>query len=177
MLRVGCFTPRSVIALLSFLLLAPVAALQAQDKMLPDVLLKDLEGRTVNVSQLPADSQFVVLSFWATWCVPCKKELNNIARVYAQWQQQYKMELIAVSVDDARNTAKVKPTVQGSRWPYRVLLDPNGELKRQLGFQNVPFLVLADPTGRIVYQHAGYVEGDEYELEKHLRHLQEKSRN
>ncbi|MCS6916868.1 MAG: TlpA disulfide reductase family protein [Chitinophagales bacterium] len=150
-----------------------VPSLMAQDKMLPPVTLKDLQGNAVNVSQLASDGKIVVLNFWATWCVPCKKELTNIAKVYGEWQEKYQMELIAVSVDDARNVSKVKPTVQGSRWPYRVLLDPNGELKRQLGFQNVPFTVMAGPGGKIVYQHAGYVEGDEFELEKRIKELRE----
>ncbi|MCS6991248.1 MAG: TlpA family protein disulfide reductase [Chitinophagales bacterium] len=143
----------------------------AQEKILPNVLLKDLQGNQIDVSRLADSNKIVVLNFWATWCVPCKKELTNIAKVYEAWKAQYHMELIAISVDDARNLPKVKPTVQGSRWPYRVLLDPNGELKRHLGFQNVPFTVMAEPGGRIVYQHAGYLEGDEIELERQIKAL------
>ncbi len=145
--------------------------IKAQQKALPALSLKDLYGQWVAINQLPADDKLILLNFWATWCVPCKKELTNIAALYQEWQKKYNVELIAISIDDTRNLAKVKPTVEGSKWPYRVLLDPNGEMKRALGFQNVPFSVIADSAGRIVYQHTGYVEGAEYELEKVLARL------
>ncbi len=153
------------------LLLMHSLRLTAQQKTLPTLSLKDLNGQWVAINQLPADDKLILLNFWATWCVPCKKELTNITALYQEWQKKYNVELIAISIDDARNLAKVKPTVEGSKWPYRVLLDPNGEMKRALGFQNVPFSVIADSAGRIVYQHTGYVEGAEYELEKVLARL------
>ena len=143
----------------------------AQDKKLPSLTLSDMNGNKVDLSQLTKDGKIIILDFWATWCVPCKKELTNIMKEYAEWQKNYNVELIAVSIDDSRNTTKVKPTVDGLSWPYRVLLDPNQDLKRVFGFQNVPYLVVADKDGNIVYQHTGYVEGDEFELEDQLKKM------
>ena len=94
--------------------------------------------------------------------------------VYEDWQKLYNVELVAISIDDARNTTKVKPMVDGLAWPYLVLLDPNQDLKRVLGFQNVPYVLVADKEGNIVYQHTGYVEGDEFELEEQLKALSAK---
>jgi len=145
--------------------------LAAQNKTLPAVILTDLDGNKVDLSQLSKDGKIIILDFWATWCVPCKKELTNIMDVYSDWQKNYHVELIAVSIDDSRNTTKVKPTVDGSSWPYRVLLDPNQDLKRALGFQNVPYVLVADQNGNIIYQHTGYVEGDEFELEEQLKKI------
>ena len=91
--------------------------------------------------------------------------------LYEDWQKDYNVELIAISIDDTRNITKVKPTVEGSGWPYRVLVDPNQDLKRALSFQNVPYTVVTDKAGNIAYIHNGYVEGDEFELEERLKAL------
>lgn len=159
----------AVILFLSVFVLAHSAF--SQEKRLPGVILSDVDGNKVDISQLSADGKIIILSFWATWCVPCKKELTNIMDVYEDWQKNYNVELIAVSIDDSRNVTKVKPMVEGSDWPYRVLLDPNQDLKRALSFQNVPYTVVTDKTGNISYIHNGYVEGDEFELEEHLKVL------
>ena len=74
------------------------------------------------------------------------------------------MKLIAVSIDDARNSAKVKPFVDGKSWDYEVYLDENGELKRAMGVNNVPHTFLMNGKGEIVYQHNSYSPGDEEEL-------------
>ncbi|MBA3647195.1 MAG: TlpA family protein disulfide reductase [Chitinophagales bacterium] len=148
-----------------------VIFLFSQNKRLPALRLSDLDGNKVDISEFTKDGKIVVFDFWATWCVPCKKELTNISKVYSDWQKKYNMVLVAVSIDDARNTTKVKPTVNGSGWDYPVLLDVNQDLRRALSFQNVPFTVIADKEGNIVYEHSGYVDGDEYELENKLKEL------
>ena len=53
---------------------------------LPSVELKNLEGKVVNVSQLSNDGKPCVISFFADWCHPCKRELRAIHEVYADWQ-------------------------------------------------------------------------------------------
>lgn len=141
------------------------------EKTLPSINLSDMNGKQVDVSSYTKQGKITVLSFWATWCVPCKKELTNIADVYDEWKKKYNMQIIAVSIDDSRSATKVKPTVEGQRWEYEVLLDVNQDLKRQLNIQSVPFTLLVDATGKIVYSHSGYVDGDEYILEEEIQKL------
>ncbi len=140
---------------------------------LPEISLKNMDGKQVNVSDYGENKKITILSFWATWCAPCKKELNNIAELYEDWQNDYDVEVIAVSTDDARTVAKVKPYVNGQGWDYEVLLDSNEDLKRALNFQTVPFTLVVDHEGDIMYEHSGYVEGDEYELEEVIEELYE----
>ncbi len=140
-------------------------------KELPSLVLNDIYGKKVDVADFGKNDKVTVLSFWATWCSPCKKELNNISYLYEDWQDDYNMELVAISIDDVRNISKVKTYVNGQAWDYEVLLDTNEDLKRMMNFQTVPYTVLIDQNGNIVYTHAGYVEGDEYILEEKIKAL------
>jgi len=142
----------------------------AQEK-LPDLTLSDVNGNKINVADYSKDSTIQVFSFWATWCVPCKEELNNIAEMYEDWQADYNVEIIAVSVDDAKTRAQAKSYAEGQGWTYTVLLDTNKDLQRLLGGQSVPFTVITDKAGTIVDKHTGYIEGDEYVLEDKIAEL------
>lgn len=154
-----------------FLLLGMVATAQTEQASLPKVTLKDLQGNTVNIAELASEGKPLIISFWATWCTPCKKELTNYADLYEDWQADFGVKIVAISIDDARNTAKVKSYVNGVKWPFEVLLDPNEDMKRSLNFQTVPFTILINKEGNIVYRHNSYVEGDEYVMEEKLKKL------
>lgn len=138
---------------------------------LPNVQLKDMNGNSINIQDLREEGQPLIISFWATWCTPCKKELSNYADLYEDWQADFNVKVVAISIDDARNTAKVKAYVNGVKWPFDILLDPNEDMKRSLNFQTVPFTILIDKNGKIVYRHNSYVEGDEYVMEEKLQKL------
>lgn len=141
------------------------------EKTMPAITLSDMNGKKVNVAELYKSGKTTIVSFWATWCTPCKKELSNIHNVYEDWQKKYNVDVVAVSIDDVRNTSKVKTYVNGEGWEYQVLLDINSDLKRALNIQTVPFTVVIDKNGNIAYEHSGYVEGDELELEKKIAEM------
>ncbi len=140
-------------------------------KKLPDVEVQTLDGKRVNISDYGKNGKITVINFWATWCGPCKLELNNITQIYDEWLQDYNVELVAVSIDDSRNTAKVKSFAQTQGWPFEILLDPNQDLKRAFNFQMPPFTVLTNQEGYIVSTHLGYKNGDELILEDHIKSL------
>ena len=144
------------------------------EKTLPTMTLTDMNGKQVNVAELGKTGKITVLSFWATWCVPCKKELNNINEIYDDWKKKYNASVVAVSIDDSRSSTKVKPYAESQRWSYDVLLDVNQDLKRELNIQSVPFTVLLNAEGKIVYTHSGYTEGDENILEEAIQGLAKK---
>lgn len=158
-----------ILSTLLFIFAATIIAnAQSKGQQLPSIEIKDLSGNNVDISKYSKNNKMTVISFWATWCVPCKKELNNMAELYEEWVEEYDVELVAISIDDSRNTSKVKAYVDGQGWDFEVLLDANSDLKRALNFQTVPFTLLIDKSGSIVYRHTGYVEGDEYILEEEI---------
>lgn len=131
---------------------------------LPSVTLKNLEGKTVDTAQLSNDGKPFVISFFALWCKPCQRELKAIAEVYDEWQEETGVKVYAVSIDEAQNEQKVKPLVSSKGWEYEVLLDPNGEFKRQLGVNDIPHVFVVDGQGNIVWNHQGYVDGGEEDI-------------
>ncbi len=143
----------------------------AQAQTLPAVTLKDINGKTVQTDKLSNDGKPFIISFFATWCKPCNRELSAISEVYADWQDETGVKLIAVSIDQAQNINKVKPLVDSNGWEYDVLLDPNSDFKRALGIQMIPYVIIVDGMGNIVYKHNGYTDGAEKELIEKVREL------
>ncbi len=159
-------------ALLIALSILPFYGLHAQDsksRKVPPTEIKQVDGTTVNTSTFSNDGKPIIISFWATWCKPCVNELSTIADMYADWQKETGVKLIAISIDDARNMAKVGPFVNGKNWEYEVYVDPNGDLKRALNVNNVPHTFLLNGKGEIVWQHNSYVPGDEIKLHENLQ--------
>ena len=140
-------------------------------KTLPSANVKTLEGQSYNIQELGKSGKITVISFWATWCSPCKKELDAIADYYEEWQEKYDIELVALSIDDARSAAKVPAMVKEKGWKYRVLLDPAKELQTAANIQTVPYTLVLDQKGNIVFEHNGYTPGDELELEDLFKEL------
>ena len=145
-----------------FLLVSTISF--AQIKNLPNVDVKKIDGSSFNFKNIDNNGNPIVISFWATWCKPCTKELNNIAELYEDWQDETNVKLVAVSIDDRRSQSKVAPYVNSSGWEYEIYIDPNSDLKRAMGVSTVPHTFLLDKNKQIIWQHRGYVEGDEYEL-------------
>ncbi len=137
----------------------------------PSVVLKDLQGQDIDLKKFTQQGKVTVISFWATWCSPCKKELENMTDLLDDWGKKYNMQLIAISIDDSRNLMKVKPYVDGKKWKFTVLSDVNSDTRRTLNYPSVPYTLLVDKDGKIVYKHIGYQEGDEFVLEDQLKKL------
>ena len=102
-------------------------------KQIPSAEVKTLTGDKVNTSTFSNDGKPMIIDFWATWCKPCIEELTAIHEVYAQWQKETGVKVIAISVDDARTLSRVAPFVNGKGWTYEFYNDPNGDFKRARG--------------------------------------------
>ena len=130
---------------------------------LPDISLKNTDGESVSIKELTQSDTIKILSFWATWCVPCINELDAISDVYEEWQDETNVELIAIATDDARTKKRVIPMINGKDWEYQILIDDNQHLKRALNINVLPYVVVVK-NGEIIHTRTGYTPGSEEEL-------------
>lgn len=145
-------------------------AVNAQD--LPKTQIKDLNtGKKIEFNNIVEKGKVTVISFWATWCIPCKKEIKNIAAVLPTWKKEADFNYVTVSIDEARAEGIARTYAKSQGWDFAYYIDPNADLKRSLNFQNVPFTIIIDKNGKIAFTHLGYEEGGEAEVFKKVKEL------
>lgn len=130
---------------------------------LPSVNIKNIDGDPFNTENITNDGKPIIITFWATWCKPCMKEHDAINDVYEEWVEETGVKMYAISIDNARSSKRVLPTVNGRSWEFEVLLDPNGDFKRVMNVNVPPHTFIVNGNGEVVWQHVGYLEGDELE--------------
>jgi thiol-disulfide isomerase/thioredoxin len=141
---------------------------------LPAVMLKTIEGESINTDTLNNDGKPFIISFFALWCKPCLRELNAINEVYEDWQKETGVKIVAVSIDEGQNSYKVAPTVNGYGWSYEVLLDNNKEFMREMNVTLIPCLFIIDGKNKVVMRKSSYTDGSEKELITEIRKLLKK---
>lgn len=138
----------------------------------PSVKVENFKGEAYNTSSVLKEGVPVIISFWATTCKPCIRELDAINDALPDWQDEAKFKVVAVSTDDNRFTAKARSLVTGHGWDdFTVLFDKNQEFMRAMNVTVTPQVFVVDAKGKVVYSHIGYVPGDEDELIKAIKKL------
>lgn len=139
---------------------------------LPTTQIKDVNsGKKIAFNQTFEKGKVTVVSFWATWCVPCKKEINNVRRKMPEWKKEADFNYMTVSIDESRAEGLVRSYAKSQGWDFPYYQDANSDLKRSLNFQNVPFTVIVDKAGKIAWMHTGYEEGGENEVFDKVKEL------
>jgi thiol-disulfide isomerase/thioredoxin len=138
---------------------------------IPPATVKKLDGSKVSTTSFSNNGKPMIISFWATWCKPCKKELDAVHENYEEWVKETGVKLIAISIDDVRSSSKVVTDVKSKGWEFEVYLDENSDFKRAMSVNNIPHTFLVDGKGKIVWSHNSYTEGDEEKLYENVKKL------
>ncbi len=157
--------------LLTLILCLGFATMSFGQQQINSAQLKTLDGQTVDLATYLEQADLTVISFWATWCKPCQAELDAIADLYPDWQEEYNMQMVAITIDTQRQLAKVPGLLSTKGWEYIILSDANNVMRNQLGFQAIPQTYVVDSEGNVLYSHSGYTAGNEYDLEDELAEL------
>ncbi len=135
----------------------------------PDFKLKDLNGNWFRLNDHVGEVVYV--NFWATWCVPCRRELPHLQQLSDELGDKGLL-VVGVNTDSAQNTSKIKPYVKRQQVSFLTVLDPdNNVLDAYNPTRDLPYAVLIDQQGNIKKTYQGYRTGDEEFLKKDILDL------
>ena len=140
-----------------------ISTLNAQQSI-PNIPLKTVNGVKVQSNEFLNQDRFTIISFWATWCIPCINELDAINELYPLWKDK-NIDVVAISTDDARSKKRVRPLVSGKNWVFEIYSDTNQEFKRALNVGGIPHTIITYGS-KIIYRRIGYTPGEEEDLFK-----------
>jgi len=141
------------------------------NKVLPNVTLNKMEGGTIETKEFIKTGKPTIISFWSITCLPCMKELIAINKKYDQWQKETGVILYAVSTDSKSLAKRVSYIVNKKGWKFPILKDEDKVLFSKMGVSNLPYTIIIDKDGKIVYEHNSYKSGDEEAIYKVLKTL------
>lgn len=147
---------------------ALVMSLGLNAQTLPVLKLTDAAGKAVSTQTMIDGKTPFIVTFWASWCKPCQKELAALTECAPDWEGDFPLRIYAVSVDDSRGLSRAKSMAAAGGWPATVLYDTKQEMMRSLDVVSIPHVVIYDKDGKQVYYHVGYIPGNEEEILKKL---------
>ncbi|MBZ5522064.1 MAG: TlpA family protein disulfide reductase [Acidobacteriia bacterium] len=132
------------------------------DKQAPDFSASTLDGRTVSLADFRGQKK-VVVSFWASWCGPCRLEMPDLIKFYKKnHNDSSDFEILAVSIDEDVKDAADFATKQKLNFP--VLLDPRQKIANSYDVDGIPTMFVIDKDGKVTYGRIGYDAGMEFRL-------------
>ena len=154
-----------------FILVATIFTAMYADKqrdiMLPDLSVRLLDGKQVRLSALLEEGPLLV-SFWATWCAPCKKEMIFLEEFHHKYNEN-SFRVLAISTDSPKSMSKVKSYIRAKKYTFLVGIDPNQEIAKKMNALLMPTTLILNKDRKVSWYHQGFIPGDEKEIEAQIR--------
>ena len=154
-----------------FVLVATIFTAMYADKqrniMLPDLSVRLLDGKQVRLSALLEEGPLLV-SFWATWCAPCKKEMIFLEKFHQKYNEN-SFRVLAISTDSPKSMSKVKSYIRAKKHTFLVGIDPNQEIAKKMNALLMPTTLILNKDRKVSWYHQGFIPGDEKEIEAQIR--------
>jgi len=154
-----------------FVLVATIFSAMYADKqrdiMLPDLSVRLLDGKQVRLSALLEEGPLLV-SFWATWCAPCKKEMIFLEEFHQKYNEN-SFRVLAISTDSPKSMSKVKSYIRAKKHTFLVGIDPNQEIAKKMNALLMPTTLILNKDRKVSWYHQGFIPGDEKEIEAQIR--------
>lgn len=158
-----------------FMAMLTASTLWSQTNQLPQTTVRLLDGRQVTFQELHAEGPLLI-DFWALWCAPCLKAMRHLNDFQSSYGEQG-LQVLTINLDTERSRSKVRSYLKSRGYGFQTALDPSNDTFRRLSGNVLPYTLLIDQSGRIVYRHTGYVPGDEQTLERHIAALLDPARS
>ena len=117
-----------------------------QGFLAPDFELKTSDAETVRLSDLRG--QAVLVNLWATWCPPCREEMQTIEKVYQEYKDQ-EFTVLAVNMTYQDDALAVTPFVNKQQLTFPILLDESGDVAKVYQLRSLPSSYFIRPDGTI----------------------------
>ncbi len=135
-----------------------------------DFTLPSLNGDNVSLSDY-LGKKVVLVSFFATWCAPCIKEMGKLNTMQKELGDRG-FQVISISVDEARDKAKVKQLIKRMRYTPPVLLDTDSKVVNSYNpRKDMPWTMIIGVDKKIQHKKKGFTEGDEVKIREWVEAL------
>tara|TARA_Y100001936_G_C15675894_1_gene458569 strand:+ start:104 stop:628 length:525 start_codon:yes stop_codon:yes gene_type:complete len=135
----------------------------------PNLKIRLIDGSDISLNEFYKDGPLLI-DFWATWCVPCKKLMKYLN----QYHQEYRNEgfkVLMINTDSPRSIGKVKSYIKSQNYKFLVGVDPNKVISKKLNSIVMPTTILINQSGDIVWRHQGYIKGEEIQIKRKIESL------
>ena len=130
---------------------------------LPKVKIKTLKGKNILTDKI-IEEKLTFISFWATWCVPCLKKMKKLEILHHKYSEN-NFQVLGINVDDSKTARKITSILNSKNITFPVYLDMEQKFLRKFNSEALPFSILVSPDNKILWEHTGYIPGDEKEIE------------
>lgn len=143
---------------------------EVDSSALENLVLTDLSGREIVVGDY-VGKNVIMVSFWATFCKPCKSEMPFLQKLHETYGEQG-LKIVSISLDPPETESMVKPLIKRNNYTFQVAIDRQSDAAQLLNTKSVlPFLLVFDRTGKLVEKKDGFSAGDQPKLEKLIKEL------
>jgi cytochrome c biogenesis protein CcmG/thiol:disulfide interchange protein DsbE len=139
----------------------------AQDKV--SFSFSTIDNKNIQISELYKKGP-VLINFWALWCEPCKVEMRSLKLLYDNYKDKG-FTILGINQDSPKSVSKVRSYISSQKIKFPVAIDPNSQLLQKFNGQSIPYSLLINKEGEVVYKNVGYLPGDEIKLEKEIQKL------
>ncbi len=136
---------------------------------IPDLKIRLLDGSRTTIHKLAEDGPLLI-DFWATWCVPCKKLMKYLNQYHLDYSDD-NFKVLMINTDSPRSLGKVKSYIRSQKYEFNIGMDPNKVISKKLNGMVMPTLILVDKGGKIKWRHQGYVPGEEKEIHEQIKQI------
>lgn len=141
---------------------------QGVNSKAPEFIAKDLQGNTVKLSELKG--KVIILDFWASWCVPCKKSMPHLIELYNRYKDT-SFTIIGINVDTDMKKVKEFERDLNNDIPFTIIFDKDSEIPPLYEVEGMPTTLVINKDGIIKYKEIGYSTELKEKLDKTIADL------
>jgi thiol-disulfide isomerase/thioredoxin len=128
-----------------------------------------LKNKKIELDKLYSKGPLLI-NFWALWCEPCKEEMRHLNQIYKKYKDNG-FTILGINQDSPKSVSKVRVYIASHKINFPIALDPDFQYLQKMNGQSIPYSLLFDMSGNIVYKNVGYLPGDETKLENEIQKL------